>query len=110
MFSITKAYESLTKELFPDDVITYYNGISGVALVSGECYLSIYVVSENNDSTWAFVMEYGRNESYLAYKALENIEKHRMPTVVNCIKSEEPYKACEPIELSEAYSDGELPF
>lgn len=106
MFSITEKYKNLVSQLYPDDVVTYYNPLHGVALVCGECFIGLYV---SHDKEWAFVMEYSKSEIKQAFDAARNIESHRLPAFYLNSQSETPSNAAEIFGL-DVWDGQPLPF
>ena len=117
VFSITEKYKNLVSQLYPDDVVSYYNPFHGVALVCGECVIGLYVTCDigYNDATeshadnWAFVMEFSRSDIEYAFDMVRTIEKHRCPHYYSISKGEHPSNAAEIFEL-DAWDGQPLPF
>lgn len=90
--SISSKQNLLCEQLYPDDVITIYDGIYDMAMVSGECTIAIWVFGSNE---WTFVSEFSRSEIHSALQLFNTIKKNRIPDIYGQMDSEHPFCECE---------------
>lgn len=85
--SLTSKFAILAQELYPDDVITIFDGIYNMALVTGESVIAIWVFGEQE---WVFVSEFSRSECHAAMQLYNSIKHGRTPLISRLISEEQP--------------------
>lgn len=102
--SVTSKFRILTEQLYPDDVITIYDGIYNMALVTGESVIAIWVFGEQE---WVFVSEFPRSESHAVMQLYNSIKQGRTPSITQLISEEQP---CFVAKMTDINCAGAIPF
>ena len=103
--SVTSKFALLCDQLYPDDVVTIYDSIYDMALVTGESSIGIFVFGEHE---WVFVAEFTRPSIQSALHQFKVIKENRHPDIYSHMDEEHPYFECD--VLDRIYYDGAVPF